>query len=485
MERRDTIIPVRMSLSVHPESPQLECAFSYDGNEYRASTGLVDLQLLRAYRQEIALATQGYRRPSSAFPSMLRELQHIIPRPAIAILQRLSIHRPEATTLALEIMLNDPDILECYPWELLSEPGLLVDKKMAVVVWRSVARPKRSRHMSSAVLLVGSASFDATSTNAPNEIALLARLLRNCVGIHPCEYPSITFTRFIDLLRALQPSVIHIVTHGDIHGFKFQQDPDFSRTHYNILPQELGGHLATSSSAGLVLLNACDSASTWSDRPSMARRIATDSSAITIGMSAEIPSIVGFGFSESFFRALALGCSTIAAFASAIDAIRREEKFAALWSVPIMYAPPQSNVILFPTDVRGQVRIRFQELGRQLRQLESDTASLTNYGTPLAPGSVPSIGSVSIRLAYIRDLLDELETPALEGPEHFRPRLLLTQARDHAGRALEDLGIALGSLRDPRRSREQRAHATRSIRLVLREQARTFAQLEREFADSR
>jgi hypothetical protein len=95
------------------------------------------------------------------------------------------------------------------------------------------------------------------------------------------------------------------------------------------------------------------------------------------------------------------------------------------------------------------------------------------------------MGAVKIRLAYIRDLLDELEVSALKGPERLRARLFLTQVQNHAGQALAQLQIMLGNLQDSHRSREQRGEQARSIRLALGEQIRAFTQLEREFSDTR
>jgi CHAT domain len=481
----DSIIPIRMSLSVRPESPQLVCAFSYNGEELsRTATQLLHHELLRGYREEIASAAYGLPSAGSGASAVRSELRNIVPEQVATFLRKVIMQKPEGATLALEIMLNDPEILDCYPWELLSERGLLVDRKIAVVVWRSVPGQKPSRRPSSAALLVGSASFDTASTNAPNEIAFLAKLLRDGAGIHPYPHPSITFAQFTVLLKALEPAAVHIITHGNISGFQFQEDPDYSRSHADIPAQEIGTYLAESSTANLIVLNACYSASSWDDRASMARRIAAKSSTTAIGMSAEIPNIVGFDFSKGFFRALVAGRSLIEAFGSATHAIRQSEKFTTLWSTPIMYAPPDSNVVLFPANPMGQIRLRFQELGRQLRQLDFETAALTDYTVPQTSGSTPSIGAVKVRLAYACELLDDLGTPTLEGPEHVRALLQLEQVQEHAGRTLGQLRGALDNLRDPRRSRGQRVQAARSIRATLGEQIRAFAQLEREFSDS-
>ena len=486
MGGRSAIVSARLSLSVRPAQQQLECAFSCEGEEVsRTATPLPDHGLLRKCRDEIALAAHGLPRARSSLPSMQRELRAVVSRPAIAFLRAMLMQRPQVDTLALEIMLNDPDTLDGYPWELLSQRWRVAGRGVAVVVWRSVATVRLDRSPSRAVLLVGSASFDAISTNAPNEITYLGKLLRGYTGIHPYEHPSITFMRFANLLRALEPSVIHIVTHGTMDGFQFQRDLDFPRDHDDITPQEIGAYLASSPTANLVILNACNSARSWNDRLSLARQIATASRAMTIGMAAEIPNEVGADFSKDFFQALASGRSTIEAFGSAAHAIRRAKKFATLWSSPVMYAPPESNVILFPADPMGRMRLRFQELGSQLRQLDREIAALTDNSSRLRPDGGPGIGAMKIRLAYVRDLLDEPVVPGLEGPAHVHGRLSLAQARDHAGPVLTQLRGALDRLRDPRRPREEWVRTADSVRETLARQCRIFAQLEREFTHPR
>jgi hypothetical protein len=482
----DTIITVRMSLNAKPESSQLECALTYQGDEFsRTSTPLLNQELLKGYRQEIALAILGLPEASNGVSSVQRELGKIIPPEAAAFLRKATAQRPEASTLSLEVMLNNPAVLDLYPWELLSQPGLLVDPRIAVVVWRSVPKPRLLKRPSSAVLLVGSASFDTISTNAPGEIAFLAEMLEDSTGIHPWQRPSVTFAQFAELIKALEPSVIHIITHGDIDGFQFQQYPDFSRSHVDIPAQEIGTYLATPGTANLIFLNACHSASQWDGRPCMARQIAERSSAATIGMSAEIPNIVGFDFSKNFFRALVSGESLIEAFGSAARSIRQENKFARLWSAPIMYAPPDSNVVLFPTAPTARLRLRCQELGRQLRQLDSEIAALTDYyHISGAAGSTPGVGAIKLRLAYIRDLVNELGTPALEEPARVRVRLLVSQRQAQADPALAQLRVMLEGLQDPTRSRQQRGTASRSIRSALSDQIQAFDQLEFEFSDS-
>lgn len=481
-----TIIPAQMSLSVRPGSLQIECAFFYNNKQlFRKSAPLPDHELLKAYRNDIKLAGIGDTHTGSHVRQMRRELKNIMPRQEAAFFRKAVVPGPGASTLALEIELNDPEILDPYPWELLSEKGLLVDPQIPVVVWRSVSAPKFNRLPSSAVLLVGSASLDTTSTGGDGEIKALAKLLQDGTGIHPDKNPSITFEQFRNRLKALEPSVIHIVVHGDIDGFQFQEDPDVSRTHADILAQEIADRVAKSPTANLVLLNACHSASSSGEQASMARRIATMARVTAIGMSAEIPNSVGFDFSKDYFHALISGDSLIEAFGTAAHAIRRDKQFATLWSTPVMYAPPDSNVILFPADPMGQTRLRFQELGRQLRQLDHEIAALTGYDMPQAPDGTSGVGALKVRVAYIRDLLGELDASALPGPGRLRPQFLLTQAQRHSDRALGQLQAMLENLRDPHRSREQRTTLVRSIRLTLNEQIQTFSRLGNEFADTR
>ena len=109
MGGRGAIVSARLSLSVRPAQPQLDCAFSCEGEEVsRTAKPLPNQGLLRKCRDEIALAAHGRPRAPSNLPSMQRELRRVISRPAIAFLRAMLMQRPEVDTLALEIMLNDP-----------------------------------------------------------------------------------------------------------------------------------------------------------------------------------------------------------------------------------------------------------------------------------------------------------------------------------------------------------------------------------------
>ena len=486
MDSPATIVPARMSLSVRANPSQLECAFTVDGQEFRSATPLFSDRLLRDHHREVAVAVGGVRSSYSVLPTVRRDLRRIIPGPARSLLREVVMQRPGATAIALEIMLNDPLILERYPWELLAGHMRLPDRRIAVIVWRSVATPTLlPRRPSSSVLLVGSASLDTTSTNAGQELAHLAGLVAGHSGIHPYPHSTITFSNFVSLLPAIRPSVIHIVVHGNIHGFQFQEEAGYSEEHIDVLPQELGGYLATSPTANLTVLNACDSANSWDYPTSMACQIATTSSTTTVGMSAEVPNPMGAKFSESLFHALVAGCSTIEAFGRAVDVIRRARKFTTLWSIPVMYAPPDSNVILFPADPVGRIRLRFQELGRQLNELETEAAGLIDDAAA-ASGPRRGLGVAAIRLAYICDLIDDLEQPStFQEPEYVYPRLLLRQTQGHARQALDELSRTLRKLQHERRPGEQRALTTRSIQRTLRDQVLAFARVEQEFTGSR
>src|SRR6185437_17170777 len=92
-----TIIPVRMSLSFRPESPQIECAFSYNGKELsRIRTPLPNPQLLEAYRNDIKLAAAGFPVTGSSLRLMRRELRKIIPKTMAAIVSDAVVQRSGA-----------------------------------------------------------------------------------------------------------------------------------------------------------------------------------------------------------------------------------------------------------------------------------------------------------------------------------------------------------------------------------------------------
>jgi hypothetical protein len=387
-------------------------------------------------------------------------------------------------TLAVEVMINDPQVLERYPWELLADSEMLGNPDAEVVVWRSVRAPRRPRNPSSAVLLVGSASLDAISTNAAEEISHLVQLIEGYHGVSPHAFPGVTFDDFVQRLGALTPAVVHIVTHGDLSSFQFQQEAQYSKSHYDIPSQELAGYLAESSTASLIVLNACDSANPWQSAPPIARQIATDSALAVIGMSAEIPNLVGAEFSEHFFLALLAGSSMVEAFGRATRAVRKVEKFSQLWSVPVMYAPPGSNVILFPADPVGRMRLQLQELHVQLGQLEADVAGFIENFEIGRRGAAPGPGTTAIRLAYIRDLIDAIEPSTLPRAAYFGPIVRLGSARAGASRKLAELSSSLGSLRDQSQARSERVRVLRSVIAAAREQARAFAEVERDLASS-
>lgn len=484
METGRALVPARLSVSVRTDNGPLVCAFSVGDKAFREEIPLLAPQLLDRYRIEVDYATQGLRPRDTVLPELRRALVRVIPRSAREWLRRIVAEAGEQATLAVEVMINNPLVLERYPWELLAHPGMLISRDRPVVIWRSVRTARRSRNPSSAVLLVGSASFDAVSTNAAEEISHLVQLFEGYRGVNAHAFPGVTFDDFVQRLAALAPAVVHIVTHGNLGSFQFQQEDQYSKSHYDIPSQELSGYLAESSTASLIVLNACDSANPWQSAPPSARQIATDSSLAVIGMSAEIPNLVGAEFSEYFFQALLVGSSMLEAFGRAIRAVRHIKKFSHLWSVPVMYAPPESNVILFPADPVGRMRLQLQELHGQLRELEEDVSAFIENFEIGRKGAVPGLGTAAIRLAYIRDLIDAIEPSALPAGAYFGPIVQLGSTRAGARRKLAELGSSLRSLRDQSQTRAERVRVLRSVIVATQEQARAFAEVERGLTHS-
>jgi outer membrane murein-binding lipoprotein Lpp len=149
-----------------------------------------------------------------------------------------------------------------------------------------------------------------------------------------------------------------------------------------------------------------------------------------------------------------------------------------------MYAPPESNVILFPANPVGRMRLQLQELQGQLRQLEADVAAFTEHFETGRRGPVPGLGTASIRLAYIRDLIDAIEPSALPSAAYFGAIVALGSARASARRKLTELSSSMGSLRDQSQARAERVRVLRSVIAATREQARAFAEVERDLAPS-
>jgi hypothetical protein len=484
VETGGTLIPARLSVSVRADAGPLVCALSVADQEFRQEIPLLAPGLLDRHRIEVDYATQGLRPRDTVLPELRRALVRAVPRPGREWLRRIIAEAGEHASLAVEVMINDSLVLERYPWELLAHPGLLVSRDSPVIIWRSVRTARRARNPSSAVLLVGSASFDAISTNAPEEISHLAWLFEGYRGASAYPFPGVTFNDFVQRLAALTPAVVHIVTHGNLRSFQFQQDAQYSKSHYDIPSQELSGYLAESSTASLIVLNACDSANSWQEVLPIARQIATDGSLAVIGMSAEIPNLVGAEFSEHFFLALLAGASMLEAFGRAARAVQHIKKFSYLWSVPVMYAPPESNVILFPADPVGRMRLQLQELHSQLRQLETDVAAFIENIEIGRNGTVPGLGTTAIRLAYIRDLIDAIEPSTVPLTVYFGPIAQLASVRASARRKLAEPSSSLGSLRDLSQSRAERLRVLRSVIAATREQARAFAEVERNLAPS-
>lgn len=482
METGGALIPARLSVSLRADTGPLVCAFSVGDQAFRAEISPLAPELLARHRVEVDYATQGLRPRDTVLPELRRALARAVPQPAREWLRRIVAEAGEHPTLAVEVMINDPLVLERYPWEMLAAPGVLVSRDKQVVVWRSVRTERRPRNPSSAVLLVGSASLDAISTNAAEEISHLVQLFDGHHGASAHAFPGVTFDDFVLRLAALKPAVVHIVTHGDLRSFQFQREAQYSKSHYDIPSQELSGYLAQSSTASLIVLNACDSANPWQAPPSSARQIAADSSLTVIGMSAEIPNLIGAEFSEHFFQALLAGSSMLEAFGWATRAVRNIKKFSYLWSVPVMYAPPESNIILFPADPVGRMRLQLQELDSQLRQLEVDVAAFIENFEIARRGAIPGPGTAAIRLAYIRDLIDAIEPSALPAAAYFGPIARLMSARASARRKLAGLSTSLGSLRDQSQARTEQVSVLRSVIAATREQARAFAEVERDLS---
>ena len=79
MERVDTIIPVRMSLSVRAIPSQLESACTVDGQEFRTAVPLFSDKLLNGHRIEVNLAIDGVPASNPVRPAVLHGLRRTIP----------------------------------------------------------------------------------------------------------------------------------------------------------------------------------------------------------------------------------------------------------------------------------------------------------------------------------------------------------------------------------------------------------------------
>jgi CHAT domain len=470
-DRRSTL-PALLDLSLVRNS--IVSSFYCSLGERHANAELPNAEVVSGYQQAITLASLGDDSGTDGCQRMRDAIVSCLPTESQALLKRLAYGAPNAPFVNLEIRVHDC-ALENYPWELLAEPGLLAPLGADVAVWRSVAEEPgvagersvarelpRRRQASTAVLLVGSASFDDSRPPfAREEVIHLARLLGQYRWVKPLPYPSITFGDFSETLSVIHPAIVHVVVHGSTDGFRWQDPGTLPESHHTIPAQELAGRLSRST-ASVAVLNACDSATASEDSSPIARHISEEAGTSTIGMAAELPASIGIAFAENFYRTLAVGSTIIEAHSHAVRSIRTTSRFANLWSVPIMYSS-DPNVVIFPANPRARARLSFDEVGDHLAKIEAEIGTTADH-RGWAPGTwAENTAASPVRIRYVRNVIATLPRLLNEQPGDLFYALDLRNGCDDLERSLEDVSSCLRRLKDSSSSYRERACAVDAL----------------------
>ncbi len=477
---RRSALPARLELSLR--NNVIASSFYCGLGDLHDDVARPPREAVDGYAKAIEHASAGIDSGRGNCGRMGEALLACLPPGSPALLERLVTQDlPGRPLVQLEIVINHRT-LENYPWELLAEPGLLTPPDVDVSVWRGVRLDPAERQTSSAVMLVGSASVDMIPPSNYDEVGLLHQLLGTYPWIKSIPYPSITFSDFATALNVIRPVVVHVVAHGSTDGFKFRASKKHPKNYHNIPTQELVGHIAKSS-ASVVMLNACDSATASPDDSPAARRICEAAKTTAIGMAAQLPAEVAIVFAEQFYRCLALGATIVEAYHHAVRSIRAISGFTDLWSVPVMYST-RSNLVIFPTDSRARARLGFNEVSEHLEKLEAEIDNLADHPDWTDGDWAESTAVPAVRIAYVRDVLFTLTTTLAERRADLLYTLPLRQGCKDLRDALKELNTCLRRLTAPPSSPDEHARelgrisdCQASIRQALWHVTRLFAEL--------
>jgi hypothetical protein len=449
MQQSERVYPIQLALNCDGEV--LISSLYWEGFEAHAEAELPS-DLLKEYRHGLSLATTGVSTAGEALRPLADTMVGVaIPDNARQHLRELAKEALQGRLVTLEVMIDD-STLEAYPWELLSHPGGLLPKEVDIAIWRSVDPEIRpTKDFSDSILLVGSAPIDSISPHTHRELELIIEGIGTRSGIIPYPYPAISFGKFRSLLSRLRPAVLHLVVHGDVKSFRFQDDSnsDWSlfqeSQHADIHYQEFVDYVKRSTATAVVVLNACDSASALDGEMPVARQLAIAGELAAIGMAGKLPVRVGMAFSQAFHHNLAHGTSIIEAFSAGVrNILRLPSPDADFWSIPMLYSA-QSNVVVFPADLEARVRRAL----RHVRAVQSDIDELGWEPAWSAGDWAEHTVALGVRLDYVRSALPSLADgqPARQGGL-FR-RLSLRQACQSLEWHLEGTADCLQQLADP------------------------------------
>jgi CHAT domain len=323
MEQSNRVYPMQLVLNY--DEGMLLSSLYWEGYEGHVEAKLPP-NLVSEYRRALVFATGGLLSSTKALQDVLDVMLTIaVPEGARQRLDDLNRHTLQGHLIALEIVIDHP-ILEAFPWELLCQPGKLMPSETDITSWRSIEQAARlTQGRSDSILLVGSAPIDSESPHTHRELELIIEGIDARLGVMPHPYPAISFRSFRTLLPGLQPAVLHLVVHGDVRSFRFQDDPDPGWTlfqnsqHHDIHYQEFIAHVSRSRATSVVVLNACDSATARDGKPPIARQLATSGELTVIGMAAKLPARVGIAFAQAFHQRLTRGASIIEAHSAGVQ----------------------------------------------------------------------------------------------------------------------------------------------------------------------
>ncbi len=424
---------------------------------------------------------EAKRRIRELVGPLQEKLLEIVPAKAR---QRLSMNdqkRP-GRLAALELVLEDPE-LERYPWELVAEPLALIAGVDNVTVYRRVFPDSDQpvpRAWTDRILLSGSEAMQRVPPFVEKELAWISEELKAqnlkpecCTGIQP---------NLDELLAKIRPGAFHLVAHGTSSGVSFQAEPGPTLDDLKVDPAFIGRALGRST-VWVAMFNCCNSATPPPGGEPPARRIAELSRVATIGMGGKIQPYIGATFARSFYRCLGSGRSVLQAYHAGIQAIRGNDTYSGMWSMPIMYAT-DADIIPFPVDDEARVRLGLEQVRVHLSALDSELAELAN-GPDRSPGEWSTQTSTPmVRIECIQTYLAAVTDAYARTRRSERYLRQMTHIRSELDSILPCTRGSLGRLTDVSGQPDQRREAQGKFSVHRLQQQRMITKVERLLRDA-
>jgi hypothetical protein len=374
----------------------------------------------RALRESAALTAPPDEATVRRIRGLMGPLQEaLLPAVPESVRRRLAAESvgQAGVRAAIELRLMDGE-LEKYPWELIAEAA-------DVVVWRKVSSLGPSERWTSNLLLTGTAGM----REARDELAGIRNELSDCRHLEvfdcPGDPPDLSH-----LLRMHRPAAFHMVSYpaGQSAGSRADGAPGIGEQ--RIQPQSVAADFRRSG-VWAAVLNYGDSAtaSAAGSRPP-AGEIAARSGAATIGMAGQMHPGAGQLFAIKFYHCLAQGFSVLHAYHEAVRGIRDHGTYAAMWSIPVMYAN-SPNVIPFPVSHEAQARLSLEQIRLHVRALDGELQRLArgNYrsaGEWARQAAIPIVRTQCI----VRYLTDATASGPAANEQERRRQERLDRARE-------------------------------------------------------